>query len=448
MDIGVAAALLSGAAVMAIHEARQLRYHPTIARQVPRRGVEQVRGKGSKRSPHASPGGRAPRLPGRLLDRNAQLKQSESRLLFALEAAQVGIFDWDVHAGRTVYITARTGGQGLGYRELTSAESQELIHSDDRPRVRAAVEQFLTGKTETLEASYRCRVVTWPGGWVPISVQGKAVEHTHEGRPRRVLGIYRNVAEEVERKNALRRREATVANASRLASLGELASVLGHELNQPLAALTTYVQAAARLVEVGQTGRRETVLALRRCVDLAERASEILKRVRRLVRRLPPVDEAFDLRDSVAEVAALLEAEARDCGAEIRVRKPRRAIGVRCDRVQVEQALFNLCRNALEALAESPRRRRVVQVAPEATSDGAVVRVSDNGPGIPAQLGKHVFEPFVSTKPEGSGLGLSVSKSIAEAQGGSLRLERNGPRGAVFLLQLPREKKRARGAKR
>ena len=174
---------------------------------------------------------------------------------------------------------------------------------------------------------------------------------------------------------------------------------------------------------MGGTSRRETVLALRRCVSLAERASEILKRVRRLVRRLPPIEEAFDLRDSAADMAGLLDAEARDRGVEVHVRRPRGAIAVRCDRVQVEQAIFNLCRNAIEAVAGSTRRRRLVQVTVSGSADGALVRVSDNGPGIPADLAKDVFEPFVSTKPEGSGLGLSVSKSIAEAQGGSLRLD-------------------------
>jgi C4-dicarboxylate-specific signal transduction histidine kinase len=276
-------------------------------------------------------------------------------------------------------------------------------------------------------------------------VSGKAVERGADGRPRRVLGLFRNVTQEVRQQNEARRREAAVANATRLASLGELASVLGHELNQPLAALTTYVQAVARLVEAGETGRRETVLALRRCVELAERAAEILKRVRRLVRRLPPVVEAFDLRDSAATVAALLEAEARDRGVDVRVRRPRAPVTVRCDRVQVEQALFNLCRNAIDAVGAA-RRGGKVEVRVSARGAAASVRVDDNGPGVAADVAKDLFEPFVSTKPEGCGLGLSIGKSIAEAQGGSLTLARNGPRGAGFVLRLPREKEGARGS--
>jgi signal transduction histidine kinase len=170
--------------------------------------------------------------------------------------------------------------------------------------------------------------------------------------------------------------------------------------------------------------------------------------VRRLVRRLPPVDESFDLRDSAAEVVGLLEAEARDRAVDVRVRRPRAPVLVRCDRVQVEQALFNLCRNAIEALAGSARRRRIVDVSVRTRGAGALVRVEDNGPGIPPEVAKDLFEPFVSTKPDGSGLGLSISKSIAEAQGGSLTLERNGPRGAAFVLALPREKGRGRGPRR
>jgi hypothetical protein len=358
---------------------------------------------------------------------------------------QVGIFDWDVAQGRTVYIAPRKQSGGLAYDEVSAAESAELVLPEDRPRVRRAIERFLAGETETLEVTHRAHSVTWPGTVIHIATHGKVVERAKDGRPRRVLGIFRNVTDEVEQKSAARRREAAVANATRLASLGELASILGHELNQPLAALTTYVQAAARLVEVGETSRRETVQALRRCVDLAERASEILKRVRRLVRRLPPLEESFDLRDSAADVVALLEAEARDRLVEVRVRRPRAPVLVRCDRVQVEQALFNLCRNAIEAVGGRPRRRKLVELAVSARGPVAQVSVDDNGPGVPAEVVKELFEPFVSTKPDGSGLGLSISKSIAEAQGGSLALAGNGPRGARFVLRLSREKRRPRG---
>jgi C4-dicarboxylate-specific signal transduction histidine kinase len=402
----------------------------------------------ARREPPRPGSGRRRRLPGRRLDRLQELEKSESRLFFALESVQVGIFDWDVARGRTVLIAPRKDLGGLLYREVSSGESVDLIHPDDRSMVRVAVERLLAGQDETLDVTHRYHSAASGGQWIRVSVHGKVVEREKDGRPRRVLGIFRNVTDEFERKAAARRREAAVANATRLASLGELASILGHELNQPLAALTTYVQAAARLVEAGETSRRETVLALRRCVGLAERASAILKRVRRLVRRLPPVDESFDLRDSAAEVVGLLEAEARDRAVDVRVRRPRAPVLVRCDRVQVEQALFNLCRNAIEALAGSARRRRIVDVSVGTRGAGALVRVEDNGPGIPPEVAKDLFEPFVSTKPDGSGLGLSISKSIAEAQGGSLTLERNGPRGAAFVLALPREKGRGRGPRR
>ncbi len=442
----MAATVLTWAADQALRGSRRPRYDPTRGPRELWRAGEEVKRKAAARVGRTGADREHRPLPGRVVSRAAELKQAERRLRFALEAAQVGIFDWHVPSGRTVYVAPRTDREGLGYREIEAEQSEQIVHPEDQPALRAAIEQFLSGENETLEVTRRSRTATWPGEWVHISVHGKAVERSPDGRPVRVLGIYRNVTEEIRQKNALRRREAAVTNASRLASLGELASIVAHELNQPLAALTTYVQATTRLVEVGEASRRETVLALRRCVALAERASEILKRVRRLVRRLPPIDEAFDLRDSVADMAGLLEAEARDRGVEIRLRRPRGAIVVRCDRVQVEQAIFNLCRNAIEALAGSTRRRRLVQVAVSGSAHGALVRVSDNGPGIPKDLAKDVFEPFVSTKAEGSGLGLSVSKSIAEAQGGSLRLERSGPRGAAFVLRLSREKRGARGA--
>lgn len=136
---------------------------------------------------------------------------------------QVGIFDWDVARGRTLSISPRKERRGLLYRKVASGESEALMHPEDRPLMRAAVERFLAGTTESLKVTRRARSATWPGGWIHLSVYGKAVERDAAGRPLRVLGIYRNVTDEIERKAAARRREAAVSNATRLASLGELA---------------------------------------------------------------------------------------------------------------------------------------------------------------------------------------------------------------------------------
>ncbi len=385
-------------------------------------------------------------LPGRAVSRAAQW-HGERRLPFALEAAQTGIFDWHVPTGKTIYIApARDRRGGPLYREVSAEESRRNLHPRDRARVRSAVERFLAGETETFDVTHRTRAsgqMTHRGGWVHVAVHGRALTRDKGGRPLRVLGVFRNVTEEVSRQAAVASRAAGVANATRLAAVGELALVLEHELNQPLAALSAYVQASMRLVESGEGGRRRTLAALRRCVALAERASEILKSVRRLVRRMPGVEESFDLRDTVAEVAALLETDARHHDVAIRASRRGRAVRVRGDRVQVQLALFNLCRNAIEAVGGSTRRG-IIRITAATDGGAAVARVADNGPGIPRRLVRKVFEPFISTKPDGSGLGLAISRSIAEAQGGSLRLERNGPRGATFALRLPRVEGRAR----
>jgi C4-dicarboxylate-specific signal transduction histidine kinase len=165
------------------------------------------------------------------------------------------------------------------------------------------------------------------------------------------------------------------------------------------------------------------------------------------VRRSPVAEATFDLRDAVTAVAELLQKMAREASASIRVRRPRQAVLVTADRLQVEQALFNLARNAIEAVAESRRGPRTVTLAAAASDGHARVSVADNGGGIPVARVEKLFEPFHTTKPGGSGLGLAIARSIAEAQGGGLRLERNGPGGATFVIQLPGERRRPRGAK-
>ena len=382
---------------------------------------------------------RSRKAPGRLLgpvERAREAEQSETRLLYALRAAEVGAFDWDVVHGNILYIDPYASGDHE-YRAESVEESGQATHPDDRPMVRAAVERLIADRDATLDVVHR-RFSPTKRQWVRVQIRARAVERDASGRALRILGIFRDVTLATEQAELAHRREMAVANAARLASLGEMAAVMGHELNQPLAALTTYVQALVRLVEQGATGHREIVVSLRRCGQLASRASEILRRVRGLVRRSVPQQEVFDVREAIAQVVPLLERAARQARVELHVGRTGTPVWVDGDRVAVEQALFNLGRNAIDAMEESgSRRRRALSFGAARRGAQVSVSVADSGPGIARKHVKRIFDPFFTTKPTGSGLGLAIARSVAEAHGGSLRLERNGPSGATFALRLP-----------
>ncbi|MDK9695531.1 MAG: PhnD/SsuA/transferrin family substrate-binding protein [Siculibacillus sp.] len=249
----------------------------------------------------------------------------------------------------------------------------------------------------------------------------------------RVSHLLRRRTAELQRAHEKARLESErMEHTVRLSLMGEMASSLAHEINQPLAAILTYARGCERRMESGTDpdGVRD---AVRRIAVQAERAGAIVRRMRDFVRKNPSRQVPVDPGEIVTDALALFEPTARGVNVEAEV--PTDLPMVRADRLQIEEVMLNLLQNALEAVSGRPDGRIVVRVDTDAHA--VAVSVTDNGPGIAPGAEEHLFEAFFTTKPEGLGLGLSLGRTIVEAHGGRLDVDTATPGETTFRFRLP-----------
>jgi len=238
---------------------------------------------------------------------------------------------------------------------------------------------------------------------------------------------------------AVRAREqlAQLAHVARLATMGEMASGLAHELNQPLCAIVNFTEACAELVSRNEQDANQLVRALREVARQAERAGEVIRRLRAFVKRGEPERQAVDINGVARDVAALTGAEVRDSDVRVRLKLATRLPPVYADAIQVEQVLVNLVRNACEAMREGASPSRVLVIETVRRRGEVEVKLSDSGPGISEEVRRRLFEPFFTTKRNGMGMGLSISRSILEAHEGRIWVTPQKPGGTTFHFTLP-----------
>ena len=254
----------------------------------------------------------------------------------------------------------------------------------------------------------------------------------------RIAGTILDVTAAKQAEEDSRVAQQRMTHVSRLATMGEMAAGIAHELNQPLAAITNYASAATRLVAAG-TDPEDVKMALEQIAGQALRAGEIIRRLRSLVQNRETRREPVDVNDLVTEVVSFSLSDARLHDVRIRTALAATLPVLSLDRIQVQQIVLNLLRNAIEALAERPAADREIVVHTAREAGGAVtISVQDNGPGVPDEVVARIFDPFCTTKETGTGLGLAISRTIAEAHQGKLLYEpRAGEPGACFVLRLP-----------
>jgi two-component system sensor kinase FixL len=252
--------------------------------------------------------------------------------------------------------------------------------------------------------------------------------------PPRFIGFIRDATAQDE----ARRAQERLAQVSRLTMLGEMLAGIAHELNQPLAAITTYAHASQRLLEVPDPDIAEVNYALGQIAAQSLRAGDIIRRLRSLAQQKQTRRESHDLNAVVLELRRLIESDARLHGVRVFFDLAPDSLFAELDPAQIQQVLLNLLRNAIEALHDQPPGSREIMICTLSTPDRQVeLRVYDNGPGIDPEISQRMFYPFCTTKPAGTGLGLAISHTIAEAHGGKLEHVRREPRGAIFRLTLP-----------
>jgi two-component system sensor kinase FixL len=218
-------------------------------------------------------------------------------------------------------------------------------------------------------------------------------------------------------------------------SLGEMAAILAHELNQPLASITNYVRAARTLAARHEPADDDLLMAVGRAGDQSIRAGEIIRRMRDLIARKDTEHQPVSLAALISEIDFMIDLVARDRNVMVRYALADGPDEVLADRIQIQQVISNLVRNAVEAMKDSPTRVLEIQSVREPT--GWVVTVGDSGPGVPPTMVEEIFEPLKSSKKQGMGLGLSISRAIIENHKGALWVKQSRLGGAAFCFMLP-----------
>jgi two-component system sensor kinase FixL len=263
-----------------------------------------------------------------------------------------------------------------------------------------------------------------------------AVGEMKTGEQRFFTGFIRDLTERQKTEARLQELQSELVHISRLTAMGEMASTLAHELNQPLSAITNYLKGSQRLLRGAPDERSTTVRdALTRATNQAMRAGQIIRRLRDFVARGESERRVENIIKLVEEASALALVGVKDSGIRVTFQFDPSIELVLADRVQIQQVVLNLIRNAMDAMEESQVRELMVSVMPDG---GNLVRVSvfDTGQGIAPEITGQLFQPFITTKRHGMGVGLSISRAIVEAHGGRIWVEPNPVGGTIFHFTL------------
>lgn len=339
--------------------------------------------------------------------------------------------DWSDNAAATLGATPPRSGRTSG------SWWADRIHPDEKASLLKSLADAIRGDARRWSGTYRFR--RDDGSYADMLDRGFIIRDA-DGRAVRAVGAMSDVSERHRAEAEIRRMQAELIHVSRLSAMGAMASTLAHELNQPLTAVSNFVSGAKRLSAQSEAHEPLLAAALDDAETAARRAGEILRRLRDLVSRGKVAVRDEHLPTLIAEACVLAFIDAEPLGIVHRLELDPAAAWVRADRVQVQQVLINLVRNAVEAIGDGAARE--VVVASRAEGNRIEIAVRDSGAGIAAANPDDLFSEFLTTKSSGMGLGLPISRTIVEAHGGRIWGENRPEGGAAFRFTLPASRRR------
>ncbi len=363
-----------------------------------------------------------------------ELRDSEARLEFSAEAAGVGLWSWDASQNRLWATNLARSMFGVADgAALDLGRLRGMIYSDDLPRIDTVTQR---AATEGVEWQAEFRVLLGDGATRWLAARGRS-EPDEQGKPALVRGVLRDITEQRHARQEVEELRRDLAHAGRISVLGTLSSSIAHELSQPLGAILANAEVAETLLRAPQPDLEELRAIVTDIQRDDRRAGDVISSLRSLLKRREMSFAEIQLESLVQDVAALLRMDALSHHVELDCACDAGMPVIRGDRVHLTQVLINLVINAMDAVADMPAERRPVKVRAYIAEPGWVeVSVSDRGPGIAPENMKRIFEPFFTTKASGTGLGLSVSRTIVDAHHGRLTAENNPDGGATFRMRL------------
>jgi PAS domain S-box-containing protein len=364
------------------------------------------------------------------------LRRSESHLAEAQRLTHTGSWAWRVADRKTVHLSEefyRICGFDPAVGALTLEQCSERVHPDDRLKWKGIIERAIAEKAD-YDREFRILLPNGMVRWI------HTVGHPVLSDAGELEGFVGSSTDITERKSAeqqrekLRQLEADLAHTNRVSTLGEMAASLAHEIKQPIAAAITSANSCVEWLAHEPPNLDRARAAAGRIDKYGNRAAEIIDRIRSFYKKSPPQRELVDANGIIHEMLTLLKVEATRSSIAVRTELAGELPKIMADPVQVQQVFMNLMLNAVEAMKDSGGE---LTVKSELQEGQLQFSVSDTGVGLPAEKMDQIFSAFFSTKPQGSGMGLAISRSIVESHGGRLWATANGGRGATFHFTLP-----------
>jgi len=362
-----------------------------------------------------------------------KLQRSEAYLAEAQRLSHTGSFGWRPSTGEILWSDETFR---IFQYDRTTIRTVELILQRIHPEDAGLVKQIIERAShDGKDFDYECRLAMPDGSIKHVHVVARAVRDESGGIE--FIGAVTDITDRKQAEEALRQAQADLAHVSRVTTMGELTASLAHEVNQPITAVVADASACLRWLTRDDPDMEEARQSALRIVKDAARAADIISRIRLLFKKSIPQRELVDVNEVIREMIVLLRGEATRYSISIRTELAPDLPQVMGDRVQLQQVMMNLLVNSTDAMKDVDGTRELAITSQPADNEAFVVTVSDTGVGLPLQQADQIFNAFFTTKPHGTGMGLSISRSIVESHGGRLWASGNSPRGASFYFTLP-----------
>ena len=365
---------------------------------------------------------------------SGELTRSEAYLEEAQRLSHTGSFGWRVSTGEIVW--SKESFRIFGY-DQSLAVTLDMVLQRAHPEDRALTQTTLDrASRDGKDFDYEYRLLMPDGSIKHVHVAAHAVGD--QADQLEFIGAVMDVTEARRVEEQMHQARADLAHVARVTTLGELTAAIAHEINQPLTTLVTQGRACLRWLAHEPPNLGEGRSSVEAMIDSGIRAAEVISRLRAMMKKSAPHRDLLNINDAILAVIALVGPEAQRNRVLLRTELSNDLPLVLGDRIQLQQVILNLIMNAIEAMRGIDQtQRKVLVVSRKDESKGALVEVQDSGAGLEGLALDRLFDAFYTTKPDGLGIGLAVSRTIIESHGGKLRALPSVPRGAVFQFQLP-----------